>query len=240
MSWLATHGKGVTKHIGNHSRTAKNLALKNPRFAARAAGKSTHSMFADSRPKKLIQIVLEKYDHAVVQKGGRIVVEKQFNRVIGKAGEKIIRVVIDPRTGRIITAFPVLTFIAAGAAGATSLAPGQHFPGAFLGATYDERLVQTIQGVEKLAQDWERSKPKPRVDVWAVLLDLLIFDSTPANHEDEILYVRVTDYVGKQADRMLVDLAAEIGHPLPAGTKAAMRAQFIKAVSGFESGSDDW
>ena len=58
LVWLATRGKGVSKHIGNHSRKAGNLARKNPRFAARAMGRSAHSMFADPRPRKLIQKVL--------------------------------------------------------------------------------------------------------------------------------------------------------------------------------------
>lgn len=236
LVWLATRGKGVSKHIGNHSRKAGNLARKNPRFAARAMGRSAHSMFADPRPRKLIQKVLEKADNTLLQSNGRVLVEKKFNRVIGKANETIVRVIIDSRTGRIITAFPVLTF--ATAAGATPSVPGPDTSGAVIGATYDERLVQTIEGVQKLAEDWERTKPKPRQDVWTFLIDL-VFDPTPAGDPDETLHVRVHNYVSSQADLMLRELAAELGSRLPDGTKKAMREQFFNAVAGAGADAED-
>lgn len=235
LTWLATRGKGVSKHVGNHTRKASNLAVKNPRFAARALGRSAHSMFADPRPKKLIQKVLEKSDNAIMQSNGRVLVEKEFNRVIGKANERIVRVIIDSRTGRIITAFPVSAFATAGTALAAS--PPQAAE-TFIAATYDERLLETIEGVEKLAQEWERTKPKPREDVWTFLIDLLL-DPTPAGDPDETLHVRVHNYVSSQADLMIRDLEFEFSHPLPAPSKAVLRKQFFDAIVGADIDADD-
>lgn len=235
LMWLATRGKGVSKHVGNHTRKAANLAAKNPRFAARAMGRSAHSMFADPRPRKLIQKVLDQPGNTILQSNGRVLVERQFNRVIGRANETIVRVVIDSRTGRIITAFPVTAFATAGNAMAASPPAKAE---TFVAATYDERLMETIDGVQKLAEEWERTKPKPRQDVWTFVLDLLL-DPTPAGDPDEALHVRVHNYVGSQADLMIRDLEAEFGHGLPAPSKKVLREQFFNAIAGAGADADD-
>lgn len=236
LSWLATRGKGVSRHVSNHTRKAANVAARNPRYAARAMGRGAHSMFADPRPRKLIEKVLRKYDNAIVQSNGRVLVEKQFNRVIGKANETIVRVVIDSRTGRIITAFPVAAFANAAHA-ATAAAPLPAPEASFIGASFDERLIEAIAGVEKLAREWERTKPRPREDIWTLIFDV-IFDPTPAGEADEELHVRVHHYLSGQADLMLKELEAEIGHKLPPPTRRAMREQFFDAVAGAGGGDD--
>jgi hypothetical protein len=76
---------------------------------------------------------------------GFVWVEKQFNRAIGKEGEAVIRVWIDSRTGRVITAFPVARTFAA----ATIVAA---IPEGAFGEVLDERVETTIQGLEEIAR----------------------------------------------------------------------------------------
>lgn len=234
LSWLATRGKGVSKHISHHTRSAANAAARNPRYVARTLGRTPHSIFADSRPRKLVQKTLEKYDNAIVQRNGHVLVEKHFNRVIGKANEQIIRVIIDSRTGRIITAFPVTAF----ATVSTALAATTDRGNVIVSGTFDEILVETIEGVEKLATDWERKKPKPRTDVWTFVIDLLL-DPAPAGDPDEVLHVQVHHYVKHQSFRVIEALEKELGRCLSQGHRLGVQKQFLDAVAGAGIDTDD-
>jgi hypothetical protein len=233
LTWLASRGKGVSKHVHNHARRAASVAARNPRYAARALGRSPHSMFRDPRPKKLVERVLKGHDNAVVQSNGYVLLEKQFERAVGKAGETIVRVIVDPRTGRIVTAFPVSAFF--GAVPALAATPQDTVSGAF-----DERLVETLNGIEKIGHQWEREKPQRKEDFWTFVLDLLL-DPQPAGDENEGLYVRIYHYTNNQADLVIKDIEQALGKPLPSPQRDKIKEQFLNAVAGAAINvEDEW
>ncbi len=104
LSWLGRRGATISRHVTRHTRVI--------------AGRAVHTVFrSPNQVKKLVIRVLDAPDNVVVQRGRRLryVIEKQFNREIGRNGETILRVVVE-RSGRIVTAFPVREFTRAGAA----------------------------------------------------------------------------------------------------------------------------
>src|SRR5262249_28599449 len=147
LLWIAQRGKGVSKHVSHHTHSAINAARRNPRYLARVLGRSAHTIFRDPRPKKLIEAALRSPDATLLRPNGIVWVEKQFNRAIGKEGETIIRVWVDSRTGRIITAFPVARTFAAAAVVVA-------IPEGAFGEVLDERVETTIQGLEQIATAW--------------------------------------------------------------------------------------
>jgi RHS repeat-associated protein len=70
------------------------------------------SKFLDPRKvRDQVRTVLRNVDGArVTQQNGRILFEREFRDEIGTSGEKIMRVVVDEATGRVITAFPAKGF----------------------------------------------------------------------------------------------------------------------------------
>jgi hypothetical protein len=229
LLWVAKRGKGVSKHVSHHTRSAANAAKRNPRYLARVLGRSPHTVFRDPRPKKLIEAALRSPDATVLRNNGVVWVEKQFNRAIGKQGETIIRVWIDQRTGRIITAFPVAkTFVAAAALAAVP-------EGAF-GEVLDERVATTLEGLEDIAAAWHQSHKKPKEAVGTAILQFLLaaigLDSDVAGDPDEGLKIKLDNYLDQQAWAMIGDLEQAAGHRIPDDKHQELRQQFRDAVAG--------
>jgi hypothetical protein len=224
LLWVAKRGKGVSKHISHHTHPAVNAFKRNPRYLARVQGRSPHTIFRDPRPKKLIEAALRSPDKKLLHKGV-VWVEKQFNRAIGKEGESIIRVWIDSRTGRIITAFPAQTFAATVAA----------IPGGAFGEVLDEHVATTIQGLEVISTQWHLSHRKPKEEIATEIIEFLLgasgLDSDVAGDPDEGLRVKLNNYLDQQAWAMIGDLQRAADHPIPHDSRKALRQQFIDAVA---------
>jgi RHS repeat-associated protein len=97
------------------------------RHIAKIIGKSTFGKPAQVM--KLLEETLKNPTKVILQKrfGGspgvvyeRVLVQKQFNRVIGRDGETVVNIVIDRLTGRIVTGFPGKVLLGT-AFGATAL-----------------------------------------------------------------------------------------------------------------------
>jgi hypothetical protein len=103
LGWLSKRGANISRHVARHTRVIANRAV--------------HTVFrSPNQVKKLAERTLKSADNVVVQAGRhktRYIVEKQFNRVIGKNGETILKLVIEG-SGKIITAYPVSQFTRAG------------------------------------------------------------------------------------------------------------------------------
>jgi hypothetical protein len=110
IRWVAGRGATISKHVAKHIR--------------HIAGKAVHSVFrSPNQVKKLVETALKQPDRVVAQAGRRArwVVEKEFNREIGRNGERILRIVVES-SGRIVTAFPVRAFTTGTAAALAYLA----------------------------------------------------------------------------------------------------------------------
>ncbi len=227
--WLAKRGKGVSKHIGHHTHSAANAAARNSRYLARAMGRSPHSVFRDPRPKKLIERALASPTRADVQKNGYVVVEKEFNRMIGKAGETGLKVIIDPRTGRIVTAYPIRlgVFAAVGV-----------LPETVVGAEIDDRVSNTIDNINRMIDEYERTHPEPEPNIVELIIDFLL-DPTPAGDRREDLYVQIHNLVAFQTDELIQELEKAIGTQLNSDQRAQVSAQFRDAVAGGSAGTLD-
>jgi hypothetical protein len=225
LTWLAKRGKTVSKHVSHHTHSAVNAAARNPRYMARVLGRSAHSVFRDPRPYKLIEDVLKKPTVSLMQRNGYVLVERQFNKAVGKAGETIVRVIIDPRTGRIITAFPVLLSATAARAAETTTVEN------VMATALDDNVVDTIIGIERLQAQWELEKPQAQFDVWTVLIDLLLAPE-PAGDEDETLNVRVYNFLERQVAAAIAEVEQAVGRRLSTQSRRALREQFLDAVAG--------
>ncbi len=95
LKWLAKRGRNISAHIAK-------------RHIARRIGKSRFAA-SGKQVKKWTTRTLKDHDN-VVDQGRRIIFEKQFGNDVGKGGERIVRVVVDKATGKIVTAFPTKTF----------------------------------------------------------------------------------------------------------------------------------
>jgi hypothetical protein len=229
LAWLAKRGKGVSKHIGHHTHSAANAAARNPRFMSRALGRTPHSVFRDPRPKKLIERALNNPTRGSVQRNGYVVVEKEFNRVIGKGGETALKVIINPRTGRIVTAYPIRV----GALGVISLAPGT-----IVGAEFDERVDQTIVNIDRMIDEYERTHPEPEFNLVEEIIDFLLAP-TPAGDRYEGLYVQIEMLVNFQIEQVVRELEKAIGTPLSSTQRSQIGDQFRNAVAGVAAGTLD-
>jgi hypothetical protein len=219
LAWLAKRGKGVSKHIGHHTHSAANAAARNPRFMSRALGRAPHSVFRDPRPKKLIERALANPTRGSVQRNGYVVVEKEFNRAIGKTGETALKVIINPRTGRIVTAYP----IRAGALAAMALSPGT-----VVGAEFDDRVDQTITNIDRMIDDYHRTHPDPEFNLVEAIIDFLL-DPTPAGDRYEGLYVQIEMLVSFQIEQLIGELERAIGTQLSSTQRVQISDQFRNA-----------
>ena len=235
--WLAKRGKGVSKHISHHTRSAANAAKRNPRYLKRVLGSAAHTVFRDPRPKKLIEAALRQPDAKLLRPNGVVWVEKQFNRVVGKNGETIIRVWIDSRTGRIITAFPVARTFAAAAVAAG-------VPAGAFGAVMDDHVAATVEGMERIAADWKHAhRQSTSQEVAETLIEFLLaavfLDSSPAGDPDEGLHVKLYNYLDQQAWAVVNELQKAAGGRIPDDAQQTLRAQFRDAVAGAVLDDDD-
>ena len=108
---------------------------------------------AENATKHGVQDVIEQGGVRIFQQTGRIpgkvrtVIEKDFGRVIGTKGERVLRVIID-QSGRVVSAFPVDRFMAMGlSAGIIS----------FFGestASANEQVREQIEAYENRPTDW--------------------------------------------------------------------------------------
>jgi hypothetical protein len=96
LVWLASKGANISGHVAK-------------RHIANYLGKSMFS--SGGKAVKNWTIKALKSPDKIVDQGRRIVFEKKFGREIGRGGEKIIRVVVDKSTGKIVTAFPTSKFL---------------------------------------------------------------------------------------------------------------------------------
>jgi hypothetical protein len=110
LRWLAGRSANISRHVARHTR--------------HIAGRAVHSVFkSPNQVKKLAEFAIKNPDRVTAQVGRRArwVVEKEFNREIGRNGERILRIVVEA-SGKIITAFPVRAFTAGTAAAVAYLA----------------------------------------------------------------------------------------------------------------------
>ena len=236
LKWLSKRRKNVSKHVGYHTVKAANAARRNSRYLSRALGKSPHSIFRDPRPAKLVERALKKPDQVVQQvRNGRIVVEKAFNRAIGKAGEKVIRIVIDPKTGRIITAFPVAQLLITKAAGA-------EVPREAYGAVFDENVMRTIDEVDRRVARYAHRKQvqEDKNYYWDLLIETaltwnpigLLFYASPAGDPDESFIVELNWYIEQQSEVMIKEVEQAVETELSPTVRQQFKSQFYKAVMG--------
>lgn len=229
LAWVAKRGKGVSKHVSHHTRSAVNAARRNPRYLPRVLGQRAHSVFRDPRPKKLIEAALRAPTAKQLRHNGVVWVEKEFGRPIGKQGETILRIWIDSRTGRVITAFPVAKSFAAAAVVAA-------VPTAAFGETLEGRVEAAVQGLEAIATEWHHTRRKPREQVAAAVVEFLLgavgLDSTDAGDPDEGLHIKLENYLDQQAWALINDLQGAALQTFAEDKRIALRDQFRAAVLG--------
>lgn len=170
--WLARRGKGVSKHVGKHTRNLISAARNRPWILER----TVHGVFKNPNPKKLIERALKNADIMQVQaRTGHVQVIKTFEKAIGRGGEKSIMIFIRA-TGAIITAYPVhLAEVLASGTAAVMLS---------------DVIVDTLDGLQQLSEKHEAHKAAMDANESLAykIIDFFLFDSTPAN-EDEDLYI---------------------------------------------------
>jgi hypothetical protein len=228
LLWTAKRGKGVSKHVSHHTRSAANAAKRNPRYLPRVLGRKTHSIFKDPRPKKLIEDALRNPDKTELRRNV-VRVEKQFNRVIGKQGETYVCIWIDARTGRVITAFPTLKSFATVAAVAV-------IPESAFGESLEERLETTVQGLETIATEWQRTHKKPKEEVASAIIEFLLgaigLDSTVAGDPDDGIRIKLDNYLDRQSWELVNELQEAAGQTFVAEKQQALHREFRNAVWG--------
>lgn len=236
ITWVAKRGKGVSKHISHHTRSAANAAKRNPRYLPRVLGKKAHSIFRDPKPKKLIEAALRQPSAKELRPNGIVWVEKEFDRAIGKQGETIIRIWIDPRTGRIITAFPVAKSFAA----AVTLVA---VPTTAFGESLEVRVETAVQGMETIAAQWHQTRKKTKEAVAAAIIEFLLaaagLDSTDAGDPDELLHIKLENYLDQQAWALVGEFQEAARQTFAESKQQELRQQFRDAVVGAVLGSDE-
>jgi hypothetical protein len=96
LKWLVSKGANISGHVAK-------------RHVAKYLGKS---MFSNGgKYAKDWTVKALKNPDKIVDQGRRIVFEKRFKREVGRGGEKVIRVVVDKATGKVVTAFPTNKFL---------------------------------------------------------------------------------------------------------------------------------
>ena len=191
LGWLGKRGTTVSKHVAKHTR--------------RIAGKAIHTVFrSPNQVKKLVQTTLSKHQNIVVQKVGRktrYIVEKEFNRVIGKGGEKILKVVID-KTGRIVTAYPVKEFTKGGAAAMA------------LYIALDEAAAETQQQFDQVNRRAQAMTEREEDSFWGELLKTIVtfglYSGSLNRGESAELYVsRATQKIRREAYKKVIKAVEE-------------------------------
>ena len=219
LRWLAPRPSTVSKHIQAHARHVINAARNRPWYLERAFGR--HGVFRTPNVKKFLESALKNPSNTVLQHNGRVLVEKEFNRAIGRTGERIIRIIIDPRTGRIVTAFPVSSF-ASGSLGAIAF------------GIFDERFEETLKGVELIARHWQ-SKTQAQEERSSTVLSWIInflVDPGIAGTFNEDMKVDIHHYLKKQGQTIIREIEYESQMTLSRSTRDAFKKELRAAIAG--------
>jgi hypothetical protein len=103
--------------VAHHTRSDRNAARINRRYLTRVGRAGAHSVFRTPNPHRLIERALRRPTETMIQeragREARVIVLREFAREIGRNGERVLKVVISSRTGRIITAYPIPALVAA-------------------------------------------------------------------------------------------------------------------------------
>jgi hypothetical protein len=222
-TWLARRSANVSKHVGLHASAAATHVTR-----PWVMSKVMHSVFRGANPKKLILKALHSFDRSIVQGArgagrlGHVVIEKEFDRVIGRNGERILRVVINQTTGKIVTAFPVREFmIAASGVAAVALVD-------FISDSIDE--VDTLVARRLAAREAALANRSTGVKVLEFLIDILIDPSVAGENEDLMLAIdrlharKANEYVAKVQEVEQRCLGASAGD--------ARRQEYFDAMAG--------
>lgn len=230
-AWLARRTTDtLSKHVARHGR--------------RIVGRAVHSIFRD--PTKIKTLVSRAVTEAsalarrhatksateVLEEGGvkimqqasrtpgkvRTVIEKDFGREIGTRGEKILRVVLD-QSGRVVTAFPVDSFLAVG-----------------LGfVAVDVFTAKTAEAAENVRSEIEAHKNRPTN--WGevaieLVLDIASFGllaSSTANEGEDML-LRIDRIIEQATKDTIREIEAQEGVTLTTEQKDAIRSLVAVAV----------
>jgi hypothetical protein len=222
-TWLAKRSANVSKHVGLHASAAATHVTR-----PWVMSKAMHSVFRTANPKKLILKALRSFDRSIVQgarsygRRGHVVIEKAFDRIIGRNGERILRVVIDQTTGKIVTAFPVHEFmIAASGVAAVALVD-------IVSDSIDE--VDVLVARRLAAKEAALANRSTGVKVIEFLIDVLIDPSVANENEDIMLAIdahhdrKANEYVAKVQQLELRSLDVS-------GVKAR-RQEYFDAMAG--------
>jgi len=161
LSWLASRGKNFSGHIAK-------------RHIAKILGKSTY-VDGGKFVKKWVTKTIEKPDN-VIDQGRRLLVEKAFEHDVGSQGERIVRVVIDKTTGKLVTSFPAATYRALLSPVALGVATQT--------AEHADATIETHRRAVEEAQ-------KP--GFWGTLAEWLVGPSSTARDEDILAEQRIID-----------------------------------------------
>lgn len=221
--WLARRSTNtLSKHVARHGRRIAGRAVhsvfRNPRKIKRLVSEAVRdgARLARSQATRRADEVLEHGGVRVMQQATgtpgkvRTIVEKQFGQAIGTRGERILRVVLD-MSGRVVTAFPVDRFLAAGL-GAVAVE-------IFTAKTAEaaERSRAAIEAHENPPTRWGEVVFEMAIDI----LSLGLLASSPLN-EGEDLALALDRIVAQAADDTIREIEARDGIKLTAAQKRAI------------------
>jgi hypothetical protein len=224
LGWLAKRSRKVSKHVSLHQSAAARQPTR-----PWLLNKAVHTVFRGSNPRKLIRKVLRDYDRAVVQaargygRQGYVVLEKAFDRAVGRNGERILRVVINPSTGKIVTAFPAREF-AIDAFGVAALAATDLIVDAVV--EVDSTIARMLAAKE--AEEEARPFTYKAVEF---LIDVLV-DPGVANENEDIM-LAVAQIHGRRLQELIAVSEAE--ECLSPDGVQALKDEYYDAMAGITS-----
>lgn len=190
LRFLAKRSKTISRHVARHTR-----------HIARAGA---HSVFKNPNTvKKLAKRTLESADNVVVQAGRRrtrYVIEKQFNRVIGKDGETIMKIVVEA-SGRIVTAYPVKAFTRSGAAAGAAMYVALDSAA----AEAQDKFQQINQQADQMIQ---AAEPSIWEDIFNDIITLGLYGGSL--NQGEAAYLHVRDETQKVIDEAVTEVIQHI------------------------------
>lgn len=222
--WLAGRGQRVSKHIGLH-RSAATRQPTRPWLADKAAHTITRH---GDQPRKLLQKTLAKYDRATVQasrragEAPRVLVERQFDRAVGRQGERVYKVVIDSATGEIITGYAVGEFTIPAS-------------GVFI-TVFDDVMTDAIREIEstiatRAAAKRGSARPADHLTGFIDFVASLALDPAAAGENEDIMLEVASIHRRRLAE--LIALTAEQEKRSLGPTEIdAIRAAYYEAVNG--------
>jgi RHS repeat-associated protein len=193
LKWLSKKGKTISAHVFKRHATRVLYRMK--------------SKFATPNAiKKLVERVLKSPDAYTA--GARYAVfEKAFDRVVGTAGETIVRVVVRVADGKIITSFPTRTFMSAAAL-------------AVIVTGVDEANAETDRRMKQIE---EREEPH---GVLEHVVDFLFDPSTTSSCDTISCQEWLTGAVKEQEDKVIETLQNEEQACFGDDEEESLRAMF--------------